>query len=72
MLPIIILGGIFGGIVTATEGAAMAVVAALVVGVVIYRELDFRELRKALHRRRRADRGGDAAGRGLARCSAPT
>ena len=31
-LPIIILGGIFGGIVTATEGAALAVVAALFVG----------------------------------------
>ena len=30
LLPIIILGGIFGGVVTATEGAALAVVAALV------------------------------------------
>ena len=29
LLPIIILGGIFGGVVTATEGAALAVVAAL-------------------------------------------
>jgi C4-dicarboxylate transporter, DctM subunit len=47
LLPIIILGGIFGGIVTATEGAALAVVAALFVGVVIYRELDLAELRKA-------------------------
>ncbi len=36
LLPIIILGGIFGGIVTATEGAALAVVAALFVGLVIY------------------------------------
>ena len=42
LLPIIILGGIFGGIVTATEGAALAVVAALFVGLVIYRELDLR------------------------------
>ena len=33
LLPIIILGGIFGGIVTATEGAALAVVAALFVGL---------------------------------------
>jgi tripartite ATP-independent transporter DctM subunit len=48
LLPIIILGGIFGGIVTATEGAALAVVAALVVGLLIYRELDMRELRKAI------------------------
>ncbi|MDQ3214692.1 MAG: TRAP transporter large permease [Pseudomonadota bacterium] len=47
-LPIIILGGIFGGVVTATEGAALAVIAALVVGLVIYRELNLKELRKAV------------------------
>jgi C4-dicarboxylate transporter DctM subunit len=47
LLPIIILGGIFGGVVTATEGAALAVVAALFVGLVIYRELNLAELRKA-------------------------
>jgi len=47
LLPIIILGGIFGGIVTATEGAALAVVAALFVGLVIYRELNVAELRRA-------------------------
>jgi len=47
ILPIAILGAIFGGLVTATEGAGMAVVAALFVGGVIYRDLDFRELRKA-------------------------
>jgi tripartite ATP-independent transporter DctM subunit len=48
LLPIIILGGIFGGIVTATEGAALAVVAAMFVGFVIYRELDLPELRRAI------------------------
>lgn len=48
LLPIIILGGIFGGIVTATEGAALAVVAALFVGLVIYRELNLKELRSAI------------------------
>jgi C4-dicarboxylate transporter, DctM subunit len=48
LLPIIILGGIFGGVVTATEGAALAVVAALFVGLFIYRELDLKELRKAV------------------------
>jgi tripartite ATP-independent transporter DctM subunit len=47
-LPIIILGGIFGGIVTATEGAALAVVAALFVGLLIYRELDLAHLRVAI------------------------
>jgi len=48
LLPIIILGGIFGGIVTATEGAALAVVAALFVGLAIYRELDMKHLRQAV------------------------
>jgi C4-dicarboxylate transporter DctM subunit len=47
-LPVIILGGIFGGLVTATEGAALAVVAALFVGLVIYRELNMRHLRTAI------------------------
>jgi tripartite ATP-independent transporter DctM subunit len=47
MLPVIILGGIFGGFVTATEGAGLAVAAALFISIVIYRELDLRVLRKA-------------------------
>lgn len=44
LLPLIILGGIFGGVVTATEGAGLAVVAALFVGGVIYRELTWTAL----------------------------
>ena len=48
LLPIIILGGIFGGVVTATEGAALAVIAALFVGLFIYRELDRAHLRQAV------------------------
>ena len=47
-LPVIILGGIFGGIVTATEGAGLAVVASLFIGGVIYRELNWKHLRKAM------------------------
>ena len=47
-LPLIILGAIFGGIVTATEGAALAVVAALFIGLVVYRELDLKHLRAAM------------------------
>ncbi len=43
LLPIIILGGIFGGVVTATEGAGLAVVASLVIGF-IYKEIDFKRL----------------------------
>jgi tripartite ATP-independent transporter DctM subunit len=44
LLPLVILGGIFGGFVTATEGAGLAVVAALFVAGVIYRDLDFTHL----------------------------
>ena len=47
-LPAIILGGIFGGWVTATEGAGLAVVAALLIGGLVYRELDLRQLREAM------------------------
>ena len=47
-LPVIILGGIFGGVVTATEGAALAVIAALFIGLVVYRELDLKHLRAAI------------------------
>jgi len=47
LLPVIILGGIFGGLVTATEGAGLAVVAALFIGRVIYRELDWPHLKSA-------------------------
>ena len=42
VLPIIILGGIFGGFVTATEGAGLAVVAACIIGA-FYRELNFKQ-----------------------------
>lgn len=47
-MPIIILGGIFSGLVTATEGAGLAVVAALIIGIFIYRDLDLSHLRKAM------------------------
>jgi tripartite ATP-independent transporter DctM subunit len=39
LMPVIILGGIYGGIFTPTEASAVAVVYALVVGMVIYREI---------------------------------
>src|SRR4029079_819955 len=47
-LPVIILGAIFGGFVTATEGAALGVLAALFIGLVIYRELDLKQLKAAM------------------------
>ncbi len=48
LLPVIILGGIFSGWVTATEGAGLAVVAALVIGGPVYRELNMARLRRAM------------------------
>ena len=43
----IILGGIFGGFVTATEAAGLAVVVALGLGI-YYREVNFKRLRSAM------------------------
>ena len=42
--PIIILGGILFGIFTATESAAVAVVYALVVGMLVYRKIKIKDL----------------------------
>jgi tripartite ATP-independent transporter DctM subunit len=47
LLPVIILGGIFTGWVTATEGAGIAVLAAIGIGA-IYRGLDWQRLRSAM------------------------
>ena len=44
LMPVIILGGIYGGIMTPTEAAAVAVIYALPVGFLIYRGLSFRSL----------------------------
>jgi len=46
-LPVIIIGGIFGGFVTATEAAGLAVLTALLIGI-YYREIDLRHLKKAM------------------------
>ena len=48
MLPVIILGGIFGGLVTATEGAGLAVLAALIIGFGIHRDLNIRQFYQAM------------------------
>lgn len=48
LLPVIILGGIFGGFVTATEGAGIAVLAALLIGGLVYRELNLKVLYRAV------------------------
>ena len=46
MLPVIVLGGIYGGFVTPTEASAISVVYALFVELVIYRETTIRNLFK--------------------------
>ena len=48
MLPIIVLGGIYTGIFTPTEAAAISVVYALFVEFFIYKELTFKKLTKVL------------------------
>lgn len=46
LMPVIILGGIYTGIFTPTESAAVACVYGLIVGCFIYRELRFKDLVK--------------------------
>ena len=44
LMPVIILGGIYGGIFTPTEAAAVSVVYGLFVGMVIYKEVKLKDL----------------------------
>ena len=48
LVPVIILGGIYSGIFTPTESAAVACVYSLVVGVAIYHQINFRTLMDSL------------------------
>ncbi len=50
LMPAIILGGIYGGIFTPTEASVVAVVYAVVVGMLIYRRISFSALSATLHR----------------------
>ncbi|MCX7026466.1 MAG: TRAP transporter large permease [Spirochaetes bacterium] len=47
MMPVIILGGILGGIFTATEASAVAVLYALIISLVVYRNLGWKDVREA-------------------------
>ena len=47
-LPVLILGGIYTGVFTATEAAAVSVVYALVVEILIHRDIQMRQLPKIL------------------------
>jgi tripartite ATP-independent transporter DctM subunit len=44
LMPIIILGGIYGGVFTPTEASAVAVFYALFIGIVMYREIKPRDI----------------------------
>jgi C4-dicarboxylate transporter DctM subunit len=44
ILPIIILGGIMGGVFTPTEAAAVAVIYVLILGVIVYREMTLKTI----------------------------
>ncbi|AXS40066.1 TRAP transporter large permease [Breoghania sp. L-A4] len=44
VMPVVILTSIYGGLATPTEAAAIAVVYALIVGVIIYRDIPLKEL----------------------------
>ena len=48
MMPVIILGGIYGGIFTPTEAAAVAAVYGALVGFFVYKELTFKDIPKTL------------------------
>lgn len=48
MMPVVVIGGIVGGVFTATEGAAIAVVYALLIGFFITRRLRLADLGPAL------------------------
>ncbi|MBK7744719.1 MAG: TRAP transporter large permease [Betaproteobacteria bacterium] len=50
LMPVIILGGIYGGIFTPTEASVVAVFYALVVGVGIYRETKVADLPRVLQK----------------------
>ena len=50
VMPIIVLGGIMGGLTTPTEAAAIAVLYALVVGSLVYRSLTLEDLLQMLIR----------------------
>lgn len=48
LLPVIIIGGFRSGMFTATESGVIAVIYALIIGSFVYKELNFKKLRKVL------------------------
>jgi len=50
IMPLIVLGGILGGVFTATESAAVGCLYALLLGIVVYRSIKLRELAAIVRR----------------------
>ena len=50
LMPVIVLGGIYGGVFTPTEAAAVAVFYSLIVGTVVYREIGIKDLYNILRK----------------------
>jgi tripartite ATP-independent transporter DctM subunit len=48
LMPVIIVGGIFSGIFTATESAVIAVFYSLIIGLFVYKEIKIKELPKKI------------------------
>ena len=48
LMPVIILGGIYGSIFTPTEAAAVSVFYGLIVGILVYREIDLKKIKDIL------------------------
>lgn len=48
LVPIIILGGIYGGLMTPTEAAAVAVAYGLIIGLFVYKDLDLKSIYRHL------------------------
>ncbi len=48
LVPVIILGGIYGGVFTPTEAAAVGVIYGFVVGVFVHKEIKFKDLYKVI------------------------
>ena len=66
-LPVLILGGIYSGIITATEAGGIACVYAVLVSVLIYREIRWTELGDLAHARELHHGAGDDRARGSRR-----
>lgn len=48
LVPVIILGGIYGGIFTPTESAVAAIIYSMIIGVFVYKELNLKSIYEAI------------------------